>query len=415
MPQYERLIFAISLVIILFLMSASTSAALSVKGVLQTQLAQSNNEESSYLEGGTRLFRYDRDNAIQLSQALVDIKGELYSNLSFHSVFNYSHTPEPKLGVSQLSLRYKPLWSHRYRWQFRAGMFYPEISFENPDIGWLSPYSYTNSAINNWIGEEVRTMGGEFKVTRPGRANGRSPHTFALTGAMYKGNDPVGTLLAFRGWALHDKQTLLNELIPMAQQNSFRPGQLLELQAPFVEPFREVDGRWGYYTGLHWDYKKRSRLRYYYYNNRADDSALGRNGQYAWNTIFQSLSWQYQLNQRWRFIAQGLDGITSMGVGAVVVDIRSWFAMLHYRSEHHQWTIRYDDFKTVNRDQFLSEDNNNSNGWGLTTTYRHNLNKHWQLGLEVVYLDSDQENRKQFSLEQSLQQTQLLGVIQYRF
>jgi hypothetical protein len=77
-------------------------------------------------------------------------------------------------------------------------MFYPEFGFENPTMGWPSPYNYTHSAISSWVGEEMRTIGGEFKVTRPGRFHGGSPHTFSLVGWVFKGNDTTGTILAWR-------------------------------------------------------------------------------------------------------------------------------------------------------------------------------------------------------------------------
>lgn len=400
---------------ILSLISSLVFAKVEVSGLVQTQIGFSTDNEPSYLEGGTGLFRHDDDSQLQLSQAVLEIKGNLGDNLTFHSILNHTQNPEPFTGFTQLSLRYKPIWSHKFRWQFRAGMFYPEMGFENPDIGWLSPFAYTNSAINSWIGEELRTIGGEFKVTRPGRAHGRSPHTFAFTGALFKGNDPTGTILAWRGWGLHDKQTIFNEEIPFARYPSLGEGQALEPQAEYVEPYREIDGRWGFHTGVHWDYQKKSRLRYYYFNNKADETILARNGQYAWHTIFHSLAWQYRFNKEWRLIMHAMDGNTSMGPAAVIVDFRSWYAMLHYRNKKQSFTFRFDDFATYDVDNLIPEDNNNGDGWGITTTYRYNLNEHWQIGTEIVYVDSYQANRAQFGGDTDIEQLQWLGIVQYRF
>lgn len=403
------------LIAVSLLSSFSFAADIEIKGLLQTQLALSADEQSSYLEGGTGLFRHDEDNRWQLSQAVLELKGNITDNLTFHSVLNHTQNPQAYTGFTQLSLRYKPIWSNKYRWQFRAGMFYPEMGFENPDIGWLSPYAYTNSAINSWIGEEVRTLGGEFKVTRPGRAHGRSPHTFAWTGAFFKGNDPTGTLLAWRGWGLHDKQTIANEIIPFSDVPSLNAGDGLDPQEPWVDPFREIDGRWGYQTGLHWDYQKKSRVRYYYFNNNADETVLARGGQYAWHTIFHSLAWQYRFDRNWRLIMQGMDGNTSMGPGAVIVDFRSWYAMLHYRDKQKNFTVRFDNFKTIDVDELFPLDDNNSDGWGLTATYRYNINDNWQVGTEVVYVDSFQASREQLGQEGDIEQTQFLAVAQFRF
>ena len=59
----------------------------------------------------------------------------------------------------------------------------------------------TPSAINSWIGEEVKVVGVEGTATHP-LAGGRLSGTFGLFGF----NDTAGTQLAFRGWALHDRR-----------------------------------------------------------------------------------------------------------------------------------------------------------------------------------------------------------------
>lgn len=403
------------LLITLLLLSGQLLAeTLKVRGLVQASYALTTESQPSFFEQGTGILRYDEDNAWQINQALLEISGDLSDHISWHSVLNYTHTPDSHGGFTQLFLQYKPIWSNKYRWQFRAGMFYPEMGFENPDIGWLSPYTYTNSAISSWIGEEVRTLGGEFKVTRPGRFHNRSPHTFALTGAVYKGNDPAGTLLAWRGWALHDKQSITNEPIFFADYPSINVGGLAP-QANWVEPYREIDGRWGYQIGVHWDYQKRSRLKYYYFNNNADETVLARGGQYAWHTIFHSLAWQYRFDRHWRLIIQGMHGRTSMGPGAVLVGFNAWYAMVAYRDQTHHASLRFDDFNTIDKDSLIPDDNNNGHGWGLTAAYRYNLNENWQLGTELVFSESRQETRTQLNETARLQQSQLLGVVQYRF
>ncbi len=43
----------------------------------------------------------------------------------------------------------------------KSGAFFPTISLENDDLGWASPYTLTPSAINSWIGDELRSIGSE--------------------------------------------------------------------------------------------------------------------------------------------------------------------------------------------------------------------------------------------------------------
>jgi len=62
-------------------------------------------------------------------------------------------------------LRYAPASDGDVSWSMKAGAFFPTISLENDDLGWASPYTLTPSAINSWIGDELRTIGGEGKLT----------------------------------------------------------------------------------------------------------------------------------------------------------------------------------------------------------------------------------------------------------
>ena len=63
--------------------------------------------------------------------------------------------------------------------------------------------SITPSAINSWIGEEVRPVAAEGTL-----AATLGEHKLRATAALMAANDTAGTLLTFRGWALHDRTTL---------------------------------------------------------------------------------------------------------------------------------------------------------------------------------------------------------------
>lgn len=389
-------------------------AEITIKGVAQGHIALKSDSEPSFLNKGTGILKYDSQSDLELAHALLHVKADINGETSFESVLNHVSSATTNTNVSQAFVKYNPIWSPKYRWQFKVGMFYPEMGFENPTTGWLSPYNYTNSAINSWVGEELRTIGGEIKFTRPGRKH-NSPHTFALVTSAYKANDTLGTLLAWRGWALHDKQAILNESIPFANYPSIQDTGILPTQASWVEPFREIDGNWGFYIGGHWDYRSSSRLRFYHYNNRGDEDILARGGQYAWQTIFNTVSWQYRINKNIRFISQIMDGNTAMGVGKVNVDFRAWFALVSYNFTAHRITLRFDDFKTVDKDVYKIQDDNDGHGDSVTLSYRYNWDEHWQFGIEYLRVNSFQASRMQWQWEPQITQSQVLGVVQYRF
>ncbi len=288
------------------------------------------------------------------------------------------------------------------------------MSLENPDIGWTSPYLYSNSAINSWLGEEIRTIGIEASVSRPGR-HFNSPHSFTWTAAIYKANDPAGSLLSWRGFALHDRQSTLNEAIPFADNPVFDSGPLRR-QANQVLPFTEVDGRFGYHLGMHWDYYKRSEVRLYYYDNRGDPASFNRStGQYGWDTRFISAAWLFKFTPATRLVVQWLDGNTIMGPShGIDNDFESYFVLLSHKRGKHRFSIRYDHFAVIEIDDWAF-DPNDSEGESLAAAWRYDFNANWQLGGEFSYLDSFVENRALWQERQHASQEMLQLNLQYRF
>ncbi|BDF96235.1 hypothetical protein [Pseudoalteromonas sp. KAN5] len=404
----------VSLAFILLGLAFSFNALAQVKGLLQLT-AVNGDPQLSWQEGGVGLYRYDSDNdGIVLSQGLIDFRVDLSTNWSAHGVVNAHQDPQASLGFSQAYFQYQPLTSSKYKWHVRAGGFYPLLSLENPDMGWISPYNYTNSAINSWIGEEVRTVGVEATIKRPGRSF-NSKHSFAFVGATFKGNDPAGTLLAWRGFAMHDRQTTFNEAVAFAPVASLNTPQL-QHQANQVLPFEEVDGRFGYYGGIHWDYLKKSQFRFYYYDNNGDPAALNYStGQYAWDTRFSSVAWLYKFTAQTRLIVQAMSGNTAMGESrGVDNDFYSHFILLSHKKAAHRLSIRYDYFEVTDKDDWTF-DPNASHGEGITATWRYQLSPQWQLGIEGSALHSQADNREAMGIARKLSQQQLSLNVQWRY
>src|SRR5207244_7487700 len=134
------------------------------------------------------------------------------------------------------------------RMNARGGIFFPPISLENSGPAWTSVYTITPSAINSWVGEEVRATGGEGSLTWSG-----AQHELTFTGAVFGWNDPTGSLLAWRGWTLEDRQSGFSDRVPLPPIPSIGPGgDVFPRQPLFVQPFREVDSRPGYYIAGAW-------------------------------------------------------------------------------------------------------------------------------------------------------------------
>jgi len=255
---------------------------------------------------------------------------------------------------------------------------------ENVDPGWSSPYTLSSSAINSWIAEEIKTIGAELSVSRrPQSLGGR--HTFVGQAAVLYANDPAGALLAWKGWSVHDRQTRFGDKLPLPPLPQIQPGRLMERQDPFVAPFREIDGRAGYYLNGEWRIGQRFALRAMHYDNRGDPEAV-EGGQYAWRTKFVHVGAQATLPLEIGLIGQWMRGSTVMGSlvdGAYLVDTEfdSLFVLLTRRFDKHRISARYDNFEVTQNDS-TPEDNNPENGHTWTLAYRYNATENVRLAAE---------------------------------
>src|SRR5262249_1973607 len=150
---------------------------------------------------------------------------------------------------------------HSDRWRFRAGEFFLPTSRENTDPLWTSPYTITWSAINRWMGQEIRPIGADLQF---------SPNLYATLGATaFRGNDTMGGLPAARGWTLGNRLTLYDERVALPPPR------------PPTRPIGpDLDSNWGFSERLRVQLPERAMLQVTHLDNRAE---LGRRrGQTPW-------------------------------------------------------------------------------------------------------------------------------------
>lgn len=397
------------LVFSLFIVSFS-GLALEVKGVVQLNYVKADGVPS-WFDQGTGILAYSNDGA-NVQQALVELSDNFSNGLSFAVVANYYPLGEQNLGISQAQISYKPLSSDKLRWRGRVGFFYPKLSLENVDTGWLSPFTYTQSAVNSWFGEELRTAGLEVTLYSPGRSR-NSPISWEFHGSLFKANDPIGTIISWRGFAMHDRQSLNNDRVPFAPYPSV-VGEDRIFHPNYVEPYHELDGKIGFYVGTHIEYYKQSTLRYYYYDNQANPLVVNHQRLYAWRTKFHSLALQHKFDNNTRLLGQWLSGSSVMGNRFVYIDFDAWYVMLSHKYKAHRISVRLDKFQVQEDDIFLW-DQNNSDGHGVTLAWRYDLNKNWQLGVEQHVNKNSADIRSTLGQDVEVDQQQSLGVIQFRW
>ena len=127
-------------------------------------------------------------------------------------------------------------------------------------------------------------------------------------------NDTSGTLLTFRGWALHDRTTLAFNRQPLPPLDE----EISEYQAPFTHPLLDMpDGfahRPGYYAKLAWQPPVPIRVELFRYDNRADPEAVNADLEWGWRTAVQQRRVsRRELGGGMELKAQAMEGRTRMG------------------------------------------------------------------------------------------------------
>ena len=368
-------------------LSSKANTRFLVRGVFSSQ-----EDNTSFQAFGSNHQRFN-DDGIHLAHALLSTENLITDSVSFTGVFNAYSDGEKRISFSQLYLKYRPLTAASIKPEVKLGAFYPAISAENTDFGWLSPHFLTNSAINSWIGEELRIGGIEFSFRQNGRQV-RSNWSWKVLASLFKGNDSTGTLISWRGFALHDRQSLYNDRLNFLPI----PGVIDEdrLDAPaWTEPFREIDNRFGYYFGAHVAYKRSAEMRYYYYDNNADANAVDPDRIYAWHTRFHSLTLRYMYNPNFTVFSQLLVGDTLMGKSIVDNDFKSGFVAAVYSMTPYTFATRADWYQVNDNDNYAL-DPNGSAGRAFTISAGRNISEHFSITAEWQVNSGNQQNLRFF-------------------
>lgn len=314
--------------------------------------------------------------------------------------------------VTEAFLQYKPVPTHEVGFKAKLGAFFPPISQENSAVAWTSPYTITSSAINSWVGEELKTIGGEGTLFHRG-----ADMEVSLTGAVYGANDPAGTLLAWRGWSFNDRETGFFDRLQLAQIRIIKPPTgKLSTQAATEKPFHEIDNRYGYYVGLSADHDIYGKLSVLWYDNKADDHGFVRS-QWAWRTKFLSVGYKTQLPGDVDLIAQYMTGSTTVitipkPTGPIVyTDYWSAYALVSKEWGNHRISARGEYFATKDEDRFA--DNNNEHGMALTLAYIYRPSANQRLTIELLNVSSRRPERVFMGLPAHAFETQTQAS--YRF
>lgn len=353
--------------------------------------AVSSDTDRSWTRDGVGKLRYDQSNGgMRIGQAMLRGEAELTDTTKGVVILKASDDRHSIFDVTEAWIRWSPVPGGPWKIRTKVGVFFPAMSLENDGLGWTPTRMISSSAINSWIGEEIRTRGVELNVSRRGHFEG-SPHDVGFTAALFNGNDPAGTLIAWRGWGIGDRITGLTEPIQLADLPVYRPSGAIWRQSRSIHLFRELDGRAGFYLGANYGYEGWLNVAAMHYDNRANPLVV-KDGQYGWDTRFNHLSLRVRPDDDWEILLQGLDGVTLMGPRAVHVDYRSWYALIGHSLGPGRLALRYDKFMTQGHDR-LPSDPNDEDGRGLALAYTYDVSESWRLMAEMLCVHSTRSSR----------------------
>jgi len=367
------------------------ASADTLHGVVDLRAAAADGEPS-FTTYGFGKFRYgggaggDYDPKLQIALAALEWTPRL--SWDWTAVVDAGHQPgqENWFDLYQAYLLFKPMPSGATRFRARIGYFYPPVSLENDAPVWGVTNMITPSAIDSWIGEEVKVGGLEATLSQT-----FGDQQLALTGALYGVDDTAGALLAYRGWSLDDLKSQAFGDFNLPPLSPF----LSRLQQDQTYSNRRLDGRVGYYAMLEWRPPIPVSLQLFHYDNRADGTSETIDQQWAWATQFTEVGGSAQIDARTRLLAQGLEGDTRIGpkdAPLVWTSFESAYLLASHDLGADTLSARADVFETKDKAPQppapLGE-----RGWAITAAWRHPLAQRLDLRVEAVHLASDRPSR----------------------
>jgi hypothetical protein len=356
---------------------------------------------AAWPEGGLGKLRY-ADNGAEAVRLFAEYHGRISPTLNARVVADYVDDGSRGVGLEEAYIDWRPIPHSANQQQVRFGAFYPPFSLENGAHGWESPYTYSYSAIDTWLGEEIRPLGAEWSLRRR-LVSSRNRQEVRVFAAGFYGNDPAATLLFWRGWSLHDRQTRFNDRLSIPGAPIFdTTGSVIGSRPQTVAPFTETDHRPGYYAGAEWRYARRALVQLARYDNRADPWSFA-DGQWGWDTSFDHLAVQVALPAELGLMAQWMRGSTYWlsGTSPSGGPVMPWVSLVEdvFKANYvmltrmwraaHRVSLRYDRF-SINRDNpapaFAGDE-----GHAWTLSYRYEPNERFSGGVEWLGIQSQRD------------------------
>jgi opacity protein-like surface antigen len=322
---------------VISVMSNAAAQDVSFSGMTDLRLVAPSGQNSN-LDGGLGKFQWGdgRGSPVipDLDQAVL--KGSVVLTPDLRVVTELRYDPRQKTAVDIIDayFRYRPVSISRWRWSVKTGAFFPPVSLENTGIGWAPEWTLTSSAINSWVGEELRILGGEATIEWRGDVD-----RFELSMAAFGWNEPAGVAIAAYGWTFTDRATGLFDHLRLPSLGNPPP------PASYGYEFRQFDHSVGWYVGFTWERPDLGRIVLLRYDNDADPNAHD-SAEFGWRTKFWSVGASTQFGPV-VVLAQAMVGTTTIEPFADFTsrtNFWSYYALAGIEHEDWRFAIRFDQF-----------------------------------------------------------------------
>jgi hypothetical protein len=289
-----------------------------------------------------------------------------------------------KAGLLDAYFDYGDLVDDGFR--IRTGFAFAGSSFENVEAHWQTPYTLSLSALNSWIGEEFRPLG----ITASKRFDTEALGSVDLSASVYGGNDSSAALLAWRGFAVHNRLSVLGETLPLLNLPSLQapsPSGFAGQRDDGSKPFgADLDQRPGFALRARSSLNNGAHINVFFTDNRGDREL--HSGEYAWHTRFGLLGFDFPLSDSTTLVGEVLHGRTNMGFppGAnVAFDFNAAYLLASHALDAWTLSARVESFHINELDRSAGEQNT-QNGNGITFAALRNMGD-WRVGVEAQYFD----------------------------
>jgi hypothetical protein len=334
----------------------------------------------SWLDGGFGRFGAGGDESKLSAAAQAGITWTLTEQLEAH-VSGYGSDDGGGIAEAYVNL-------HGGDVQLRFGQFFLPTSRENKAALWTSPYSMTFSAVNSWIAEEVRPVG----VDLQWRHTTGAGHVVSAAGTAFRGNDSMGALLAWRGWALHNRLSVYDEVLPLPPiptLQTFFANQRDDGTKPFGT---DLDGNTGFAARARWSLPERATVHVAHVDNNGD--RLLHRGEYAWETSFDLVGVEIGNTDRFVAAAEFMTGRTGMGVSSgpafVEAGFHAGYLLVSQKTGRNRFTARFDRFGTSEKD-FSPAESNEERGHAWLFAWLFDVTRSLRAGVEIVHVTGKRE------------------------